>query len=253
MDWNFVDWHRRYQAGFHHLRVHAGMYEAHIDDAISRGYKTGDTIPGTNDLLTVGPFKMITDGGLGSQTAYCHEPYPGTHDHGIFPYAQSTLAEMIHKGTSHQFRMAIHAIGDEANKIVLQTLADSLIPPLPGTTIEHAQLLDFADIPYFVKLGLIASVQPAHLVDDRETCLKYWPGREGRAWALKTLGDAGVGMKFGSDSPVTDLNPWEAMAVAISRAGQGKAALSVEQSVGLDIAWKSSTSVSSSLPVHGYD
>jgi len=244
MGWNIKDWSRRFAAGLHHLRVHIGFYDAHIEDAIAQGYKTGDIVPNTNDLLVIGPYKLVTDGGLGSQTAYCHQPYPNTDDHGLFTYTQADLAARIKKGTENGFRMAVHAIGDKANGIVLKTLDENPKRPLQGTTIEHAQLLEYEDIPMFKKLGLIASVQPAHLVDDRETCLKYWPGREGRAWALKSLVDEGVELKFGSDAPVTELDPWEAMAVAISRSGHGKAPLSVEQSVKIETAWISSTSVS---------
>lgn len=243
IDFNIRDWSRRGRKGFNTLRVHVGVYDMHFADALERGLKTGDEVPDTGGLVKVGPYKIVTDGGLGSQTAYCHEPYPGTQDYGILSYTRENFEMITRRATEHGFRLAIHAIGDHCNSLVLKVLASNPQPPLPGSTIEHAQLLVMDDIKYFTQLGLIASVQPKHLADDRETCLKYWTGREGRAWALKSLHDAGVPMKFGSDAPVADLDPWEAMAVAISRSDEGGLPLSAEQAVDIETAWISSTSV----------
>ncbi|WVW84345.1 hypothetical protein I302_106379 [Kwoniella bestiolae CBS 10118] len=241
IDFNIRDWRRRCINGFDTLRVNLGIYEYHFEDAIKQGYKTGDVVD-ADGLIKIGPFKMVTDGGLGSQTACCHDPYPNTSDHGIMNDSPGKIKEWTRKATEHGFRLAIHAIGDQANTICLNTMATNPIPPLEGSTIEHAQLLVLDEIPIFTRLGLTASVQPVHLVDDRETCLKYWPGREHRAWALKSLADVGVKMKFGSDNPVAELNPWEAMAVAISRKRQGGLPLSEEQAVDIHTAWVSSTS-----------
>ncbi|OCF74419.1 hypothetical protein I204_04794 [Kwoniella mangroviensis CBS 8886] len=243
IDFNIRDWRRRAQNGFNTLRINLGVYENHFEDAIRQGYKTGDIVDEDGlRLIKIGPFKMVTDGGLGSQTACCHDPYPNTTDYGMMNDSPEKIKLWTRKATEHGFRLAIHAIGDQANTYCLNTMASNPIPPLEGSTIEHAQLLVLDEIPIFTKLGLIASVQPVHLVDDRETCLKYWPGREHRAWALKSLADAGVRMKFGSDNPIAELNPWEAMAVAISRKRKGGLPLSEEQAVGIHTAWVSSTS-----------
>ncbi|WRT68146.1 uncharacterized protein IL334_005121 [Kwoniella shivajii] len=242
IDFNIRDWQRRCKNGFDTLRVHTGIYDPHFPDAVKRGVKSGDVVPETNGLVTVGPYKIVTDGGLGSQTAFCHDAYPDTTFHGIFSFTATELEEMTQRATNHGFKLAIHAIGDQANSVCLKLLASNPVPPLNGSTIEHAQLLNLDDIEIFNELGLIASVQPKHLVDDRETCLKYWPGREHRAWALKSLADAGVAMKFGSDSPVAEMDPWEAMAVAVSRRRAGGLPLSEEQAVDVRTAWVSSTS-----------
>ncbi|WWC62284.1 uncharacterized protein I303_104880 [Kwoniella dejecticola CBS 10117] len=242
IDFNIRDWKRRCINGFDRLRVNLGIYEPHFEDAVKQGFKTGDVVPQTDGLITIGPFKMVTDGGLGSQTACCHDPYPNTDDYGMMNESPEKIKVWTRKATEHGFRLAIHAIGDQANTTCLTTMATNPIPPLPGSTIEHAQLLVLDDIPMFKQLDLIASVQPKHLVDDRETCLTYWPGREHRAWALKSLADAGVKMKFGSDNPVAEMNPWEAMAVAMSRRRAGGLPLSEEQAVDAYTSWVSSTS-----------
>lgn len=220
-DFNIRNWQRRCAHGFNTLRVEVGFYDEQLPEAIQLGHKTGDTVSDTGGLVTIGPYKIITDGSLGSQTAYCHDPYPGSTDnYGLFAHEPKTLAEMTAHGTRHGFRLAVHAIGDNANHLVLRTLADGP-PPLQGSSIEHAQLLDFSDLPLFRRLGLIASIQPTHLVDDRELCHRFWPGREHRAYPFKAIVDAGIPIKMGSDCPIAPLQPWEAMAVAISRAGVG--------------------------------
>lgn len=242
-DYNIRNWQRRYARGFRTLRVEVGFYDQHLLGAIESGYKTGDVVEDTGGLVTIGPYKIITDGSLGSQTAYCHDPYPGTSDYGIFAHEPRTLAEMTAQGTKHGFRLAVHAIGDNANHLVLETLADGP-KPVPGSSIEHAQLLDFDDLPSFRQLGLIASIQPTHLVDDRELCHRFWPGREHRAYPFKAIVDAGIPIKLGSDCPIAPLQPWEAMAVAISRAGVGEEPFCAEQTIDLLTAWTASTSVS---------
>lgn len=72
----FHSWKERVKKGMKYLRVHCGMYEQHINDAISVGLKSGDPVPGGEDLLKVGPYKIIPDGSLGTRTACCHHAYP---------------------------------------------------------------------------------------------------------------------------------------------------------------------------------
>jgi predicted amidohydrolase YtcJ len=153
---------------------------------------------------------------------------------------------MTRRGTENGFKLAIHAIGDEANSLCFKTLVEGP-RPLPGSTVEHAQLLNFADLPLFKRLGLTASVQPQHMVDDRDTCAKFWPGREGRAWAFRSIVDAGIPMKLGSDCPVAPMQPWDAMAVCLTRAAVGDSPLCAEQIIDLETAWAASTSVSTAL------
>lgn len=205
---NIPNWTRRVQKGTTSLRVRCGMYDPHLVDATALHLRSGDMVPNTQGLVTVGPYKIITDGSLGSQTACCHHAYPGDPSNfGIFAYETPTLAKMLRTGIEGGFQLAIHAIGDKANALTLETLASLPSPPLPGSTIEHAQLLDRADIPLFKELGLIASVQPVHMVDDRKLCEQFWAGRTARSFPFRSLVEAGVTLRMGSDAPVAPVDP----------------------------------------------
>ncbi|GAA6016676.1 hypothetical protein JCM11491_000203 [Sporobolomyces phaffii] len=246
LEWAFNgrNWQRRVGKGTRSLRVSVGLYQEHLDDAIESGYRTGDAVTGTDGLVTIGPHKIITDGSLGSRTAFCCDPYPGEPTNfGRLEVPASTLKDLAEKATRNGLRLAVHAIGDEANRLTLETLASISPRPLPGSSIEHAQLLALGDIPLFTRLGLIASVQPCHLVDDRELAAKFWPGRTDRAYAFASLVAAGVELKLGSDAPVAPIDPWDAIAVAVSRTARGEAAAwHPEQCISNEVAWRSSTS-----------
>ncbi|WWC59267.1 uncharacterized protein I303_101817 [Kwoniella dejecticola CBS 10117] len=246
MEHNIVQWQRRYAAGNNYLRIHVGMYTEHIQDAIDLGLTSGDDVPNTDGLIKVGPYKIVTDGSLGSQTAFCHDAYPGTKDNfGVYYYQPSTLAQMLEKGLEHNFRFAIHAIGDHANHLTLKTISQASSKLRQGSTIEHAQMLNLEeDLELFRDLGLIASIQPAHLVDDRDLCHKFWPGREHKAYAFKSIVGAGIPIKLGSDAPIAPMNPWEALAVSITRAGENDESnpFIKDEILDLETAWKASTS-----------
>ncbi|CAK9784690.1 amidohydrolase 3 [Cutaneotrichosporon oleaginosum] len=244
MEHNIPVWQRRVAAGFDKLRVHIGFYVPHLDDAISAGLKSGDVVPKTRGLVLAGAHKLITDGSLGSQTAYCCDPYPGTENRGLFVFTKDKLAAQMAKATTHGLTLAVHAIGDKAMHLILETFkaeSDAGRQALPGSTIEHAQLVQESDIQLFAELGLIASVQPRHMVDDRELCHTFWAGREGRTFPFKWFVDAGIPMKFGTDCPVAPLQPWEAMAVAISRAGEGEKTFCPQHLIDLEVAYRAST------------
>ena len=250
---NISAWRRRSANGFKTLRVQAGVYPDHLHAAIGKRYKTGDVLEGTNGLVTVGPYKIITDGSLGSRTAYCHAPYPGTDDHGIFVYPSPTLESMVRKGVEAGYRLAVHAIGDKANHLTLETMQKvASEAPLPlNSSIEHAQLLDPSDIPLFAKLGLVASIQPLHLIDDVELCHAFWPTVEQHAYAFKSLVDAHIPVRLGSDCPIAALDPWGGMAAAIERSDGKQAAFYPDQCIDLQTAYAASTCVSPLFLVKG--
>ena len=82
-------------------------------------------------------------------------------------------------------------------------------------SIEHAQMLKPADIPRFAKLGLTASIQPQHAMDDRDVITRFWANPGGIPYAFKALHDAGVRLRMGSDAPVAPLDPWMAISAAV--------------------------------------
>jgi predicted amidohydrolase YtcJ len=239
MTWNHDSWERRVASGFDTLRVSYGIYPEHLDRAIAQGLRTGDPVPGSVDgLVRTGPLKAITDGSLGTRTAACSHPYPGDpHNRGLLTVAPADLVDMMTRATGAGIDSAIHAIGDIANSAALDAFA------LSGAagTIEHAQLVAAADLPRFARLGVGASVQPEHALDDRDLTDSVWEPQTAVAYPLRGLADAGANLTFGSDAPVSPLDPWAAMAGAIFRQRGGRPAWRPEQRVDAATALAAST------------
>ncbi|WP_375400598.1 amidohydrolase [uncultured Amnibacterium sp.] len=213
MAWNPGEWGRRVSQGLDPLRIEAAVYPDSLDRAEDEGLRTGDIVHGTGGLVTVGPLKVLIDGALNTRTAYCVDPYPdGTR--GLLTVQPQALAALLRRGARAGFRPAVHAIGDAAITVALDALEST---GLHGR-IEHAQLVADADLPRFTALGVTASVQPAHLLDDRDVAERHWPGRTGRAYPFSALLDAGAPLAFGSDAPVAPLDPWLAIRAAVTRA-----------------------------------
>ncbi|MBK5238270.1 MAG: amidohydrolase [Actinomycetales bacterium] len=221
MDWNVATWRRRIGKGITQLRVEFGIYTSDIDRAIEMGLRTGDTIASTDGLLRVGSHKIISDGSLGSRTAFCFAEYPGMsgqpHSHGILNVPYSDLVGIMAKSWAAGISLAVHAIGDRANTLAL----DAFEAVRCEGSIEHAQLLTYADISRFAKLDVVASVQPEHAMDDRDSADILWAGRTAGAFPFRDMLNAGVHLAFGSDAPVTPLDPWLAIASAVERTRDG--------------------------------
>jgi len=222
---------RRIAAGTDVLRVELGIYTENLDRAVDLGLRSGDVIDGTDGLLTVGPYKVISDGSLNTRTAYCFDEYPGLEgqdaSHGLPTVSKDQLLSRMRKATQAGIRPAVHAIGDHANGLALDAFEEL------GCTgsIEHAQLLTAPDIARFAKLGVVASVQPEHAMDDRDLADHYWDGRTERAFMLASLLNAGVVLSLGSDAPVAPLDPWVTMAAAVGRTRDGREPWHAEQAI----------------------
>jgi predicted amidohydrolase YtcJ len=213
MEDNVLAWEERIADGVRALRVEAGFYRRTFEDMIERGHFSGQVIDGTEGLLTVGPLKIISDGSLNTRTAYCHDPYPGTADYGINNVPPEELEGLMALAVEEGFTVAIHAIGDLANTLAL----DAFEATGSRGTIEHAQLLQPEDIARFAELGITASLQPEHAMDDRDVADSLWAGRTDRAFLVGSLHRAGVKLALGSDAPVAPLDPWISMAAAVER------------------------------------
>ena len=209
MTWNTDNWLRRMAAGFDSLRVESGIYPQFLERALAAGYRTGAELA---PLLHVGPFKIITDGSLNTRTAYCVDPYPGMGGfRGLLTVEAEDLVTWL--GRAEGFTPAVHAIGDEANHLALDAFGRLGI----HGRIEHAQLVSAGDFARFAELGVIASVQPEHAMDDRDVADRYWAGRTDRSYALASLHAAGAALLLGSDAPVAPLDPWVTIAAAVGR------------------------------------
>jgi predicted amidohydrolase YtcJ len=220
MAWNEDAWARRLAAGFDILRVEFGIYPEFLGRAITEGLHTGAPVRGADsELARVGPLKVITDGSLGTRTAACSHAYPGDpHNHGMLTVEPGALVELMTRATGAGLSCAIHAIGDIANSHAL----DAFAATGAWGTIEHAQLVAHADIPRFARLGVGASVQPEHAIDDRDMTDSIWAGQTAQPYPLRALADTGANLLFGSDAPVSPLDPWAAMASAVFRTRDGR-------------------------------
>src|SRR3546814_237098 len=160
----------------------------------------------------------LTGGSLGTRTAACSHAYPGAGGHGMLTVDHRTLLDMMTRATAAGLACFVHAIGDIANTSALDAFAAT------GAmgTIEHAQLVGHTDIPRFARLGVSASVQPEHAVDDRDLIDTVWAAQTAQPYPLRSLADAGANLLFGSDAPVTPLNPWAAIAGAVFRPRGGR-------------------------------
>jgi predicted amidohydrolase YtcJ len=177
------------------------------------------------ELVHLGGMKAFVDGSLGSHTALMLEPYddePGNY--GLLSDLAdppSELGAMMLCADRAGFQLAVHAIGDAANRILLdlfKRVREGSPYPNLRHRVEHAQHLQPADIPRFAELDLIVSVQPYHLYEDG--CLaERWIGAERCRWTypFRSLLDSGAKLAFGSDWPVVGLGPLKAIKAAVSR------------------------------------
>lgn len=237
MAWNADAWARRLAAGFDTTRISFGVYPALLDRAIAEGLETGDALD-PDGLVRMGPLKVITDGSLGTRTAACSHAYPGDpHNHGVLTVPPDELRALMTQATGAGLACAVHAIGDIANSYALDAFAAT------GAygTIEHAQLVAHADIARFARLGVGASVQPEHAIDDRDMTDAIWADQTALPYPLRALADTGANLLFGSDAPVSPLDPWAAMAAAVHRTRDGRPAWRPEQGLDAGTALAAST------------
>ena len=181
--------------------------------------------PFGSPYLKLAGLKGFVDGSLGSATAYFFEPY--TDDprnsgllHGqMFP--EGIMEKRIMEADRAGLQLAIHAIGDRANSLLLDMYERAVAANGPRDRrwrVEHAQHLRPADIVRFGRLGLVASVQPYHLVDDgRWAEGKIGPERARTTYAFRSLREAGATLAFGSDWTVAPLSPVLGIYAAVTR------------------------------------
>ncbi|WP_308199937.1 amidohydrolase family protein [Actinotalea sp. K2] len=226
---NISAWARRIREGSRSLRVEAGVWPQHLDHALALGLASGDLLPGLDGgLLALGPLKVISDGSLNTRTAFCHDPYPGLsgpHAHGMLTVPPEELVPLMARAHGGGLSCAIHAIGDHANTLAL----DAFEATGARGSIEHAQLLTVPDAERMAALGVVASIQPEHAMDDRDVADRHWVGRTDRAFAYATLARTGARLALGSDAPVAPLDPWVAIDAAVHRTRGGRPAWHPEQ------------------------
>ena len=209
------------------VRVRVATYADGLDDVVAAGLRTGDVLPGSPATVTMGPLKIISDGSLNTRTAWCCEEYADGSGAGAANQSSDELARLLDLAHAHGLEVATHAIGDLALR---EALAAYDATGATGS-IEHAQLVRRDALPLMARLGLRASVQPAHLLDDRDVTELCWPDRAERCFAFRWMVDAGVDLALGSDAPVSPLDPWLAVAAAVHRSADDRPPWHPEQAL----------------------
>ena len=223
MGTSIEDWQTFRRAGdTGRLRMRVMAYASGIDNMVLIG-GTGPTPWLYDDRLRLNGVKLYADGALGSRGASLKLPYSDAPTaKGLRITNDTALKNMMSRAALDHFQVAVHAIGDEANAAVLGAIED-LAPTYGGDRrwrIEHAQIVDPADIPRFGRNGVIASMQPVHQTSDRLMAEKrLGPDRFRGAYAWKSIQATGAKLAFGSDAPVELSDPFVGMAAAISRQG----------------------------------
>lgn len=247
----FREWPERFNAGLTSLRVRTATYAAELAHVIQAGWRSGQSLGDSHGLIEMGPLKVISDGSLNTRTAYCCEPYAdaGT-GHLEFPRGKQNnspdeLRELVGRAQAAGLRVAVHAIGDAA----VSTALDAFAATNAVGSIEHAQLVRLEDLGRMARLGVVASVQPAHLLDDRDVTMACWPDRAGRCFALRSMLDAGVPLAMGSDAPVAALDPWLTLAAAVHRTADAREPWHPEQAITVAEALAASTDGQGTLGV----
>ena len=163
--------------------------------------------------------KGFMDGSLGSKTAAMKSPYaddPGNS--GLPRYEQAKLDAMTKERTQAGFQIGFHAIGDRAAAMALNAYAAAGVNASMRDRIEHAQVVDPADIPRFKSMGIVASMQPNHLLTDmRWAESRLGPERAKYSYAWSEFLKTGVPLAFGTDYPVEPVTPFRGLYAAVTR------------------------------------
>ena len=223
--------------------------------------------PADDPLLHLGMLKAFMDGSLGSRTAAMEDPYaddPGNS--GLLRFAdQGKLNAMSAERAAAGFQLGFHAIGDRANEVALDAFsAAEQVARLPGQApapkdpdaaivshveasgvpaqlrfrIEHAQVVEAADFDRFAHLGVIASMQPSHLLTDMNwAAARLGPERAPLSYSWKSFLDHGVTLAFGTDYPVESINPFRGLYAAVTRQNEaGTQTYQPQEKIGLSEA-----------------
>ncbi len=221
MGTSIEDWQSFRRAGdAGRLNIRIMSYAAGIENMIAIG-GPGPSPWLYDDRLRLNGVKLYLDGALGSRGAWLKSDYADAPGQTGLPFLNDTqLLNLMSRASMDGFQLAIHAIGDRANKQVLDAMEElkDVFSNDKRWRIEHAQILDPQDIARFPKLGAIASVQPVHQTSDRLMAeQRLGPDRLDGAYAWASLEKAGALLAFGSDAPVESANPFIAMAAAMTR------------------------------------
>lgn len=237
---SYRDWIARAGRGVGGLRVRAATYADGLDEVIAAGWRTGRALE-SSGLIRMGPLKIISDGSLNTRTAFCCQPYlggpPGEHPYGVLNVPPEELRHLLARAHGAGLEVAVHAIGDAA----VSSALDAFARTGARGRIEHAQLVATTDLRRMAEAGIVASVQPAHLIDDRDVADRCWADRTDRCFPLRSMLEAGIKLVMGSDAPVSPLDPWLEITAAVRRSGDDRPPWHPEQALTVAEALAAST------------
>jgi predicted amidohydrolase YtcJ len=227
-------WQRLEQAGSLTLRVWQSVPADRIGALATVGIGSGLGGP----LLRLGYLKAFMDGALGSGTALMMD------GSGVRITSGEELEQIILDGAAAGFPVAVHAIGDAANREALD--AFEATRPVWGPLalrqrVEHAQLLDPIDLPRFAALGVACSVQFSHAPSDRDLADRLWAGKTDGAYAYRSLVESGAVVANGSDAPIEELDPLAGIRAGVRRAADDRPPWHPEQAVTVQQAFEATT------------
>jgi len=211
----------------------------------------GDTLDArarwSGDAVTLGGGKIFVDGTLNSRTAWMLEPYADGHretPRGTPMMPHDEIETKLLHCSQHGLPVAAHAIGDAGVRAVLDAIERTDCRDT-GCRIEHAELISPEDIPRFKQLGVIASVQPCHLLPDIEALRRALPDRLDRVLPIRELIESGmepgVDLLFGSDVPIVRAEPRDSIRAAVDRRREGMGqseAIGPGQAIDEATAWR---------------
>jgi len=222
-------WQKIHGDGGLTLRVWQSLPHARLDELEELRLRSGLG----DALLRVGYLKAFMDGTLGSQTARLLD------GSGVEITSRDELAEIVRRAARIGWPVAVHAIGDRANRDALDAFEetrDEWAPRGLRSRIEHAQLLAADDVERFAKLGVAASVQFSHAPSDRDLAERYWSDRVDGAYAFRSLVDSGALVANGSDAPVEEHDPLAGLRAGVHRTLDERPPWRPEQAVTLEQA-----------------
>ena len=211
------------------LRVWATIPHADLEHAIAIGLAGGHG----GAHFVVGGAKFFADGALGSRTAWMLEPY-AEGGVGVAVDGPEVLRERFALAARAGFAPVAHAIGDAANRAVIEAL-EATAPAWRAAglrpRVEHVQHLHRDDAARLAALGAVASVQPIHLTFDAPSVRALLPDRADRAYRLRDLLGRGVPLAFGSDTPVASPDVFAGLRAAVGRLGVDGEPLGADQAL----------------------
>lgn len=184
-------------------------------------------LPSTNGKLSVIGVKFYSDGALGSRGAFLLEPYSDMSNHkGLCLITGEQLFSQAKLALEAGFQIATHAIGDAANRLVLDVYAklrkEKIATPDKVLRIEHAQMVHPDDLGKFYKHSIHAAVQPIHCISDASMALKRIGKRVQYSYPWKSLMNSGVCIAGGSDAPIESHNPFPGISAFMNRFSNNK-------------------------------